>query len=110
MGDLGNLLLEAPATLLPSSDSLKILIVCVKRQVVSPQLGPCRPQNTCLGPTSHQYFSHGILAGPRSQRCLLTSLSLSLCTRWAWTPSSSSGSSLPGFTVSVNDSMNQQLC
>ena len=35
---------------------------------------------------------------------------VSLGTRLARTPSSSWGSSLPGFTVSVNDSMNQQLC
>ena len=59
------------------------------------------------------------LSGPNISPVLFTqnsswskepAISLYSCTRWAWSPSSSWESSLPGFTVSVNDSMNQQLC
>ena len=53
--------------------------------------GPASP-SAVLGQTSHQCSRHGIPAGPRSQQCVLTSPS-------SW------GSSLPGFTVSVNDNM-----
>ena len=64
------------------------------------QLDPCHPQNTCLGPTSHQCFTQN--SSWSKEPAMLAYFTTTFLV--AWTPSSSWESSLPGSEYSVTSS------